>query len=201
MKNEMAKSSPYSGQKGNQKARPRPASSKPSKHSKGGMRSSQKRGDWESSSKQFLKNTKSRKDELYDESLSIKRTVGTLKAENIKLRNKVVQGERELNQKNKEIKHLLNQLHEISKDEGLRTKKSGSRMTGNLKREIFDTQKENKMLREGLEALKKSLKVATTQELNAEIEEYSKECARLREEMPTLLAGGARAHNLALSLS
>ena len=158
-----------------QKVRSRPASSNTKKYSKGAMRSTQKSG-WGNSSKYLSKNLRHNKNNLYDEALVLKRAVNTLKAENIQLKNRVLKGERELNEKNREVKGLLNKLNGHSKKG--KTKKADPVI--NLKRQVFDLQNENKAIREGLESLKQSLKVTTREELSIEIQAYSQECAKLR---------------------
>ena len=111
-----------------------------------------------------------------------------MKSENTKLKSKVFKSEKELLKKNKEVKRLLEQLNAPSA--GLynisrqlmpkKSSKSVSQLVMGLKKKISIIQKENKTLKEGLDALKKSLKMTTTQELDAEISTYSKECTRLR---------------------
>lgn len=166
---------PYPPLAKNQRVRSRPVSSNNKKYSKAVMRSSQKSG-WASSSKYLSKNAQRNKGELDDEALILKRAVNTLKAENIHLKNRVLRGERELNEKNREVRSLLNRLNGASK-------KSKSRKADpltSLKRQVFDIQSENKALREGIELLRKGLKASTRQELSIEIQEISEECARLR---------------------
>jgi len=63
---------------------------------------------------------------------------------------------------------------------GSKGPKSSNLLVQGLKRRVTLLQKENKTLKEALDALKKSLKMTNAQELNEEIKVYKDECARLR---------------------
>ena len=108
----------------------------------------------------------------------MRKTIALLKGENSKLKAKVLQSEKELVQKNKEIKKLLGQ-GTMGQYGGKESKKSTPLVSG-LKKRIAAALKENKALKEGLENLKKTMKMTTNKELNAEIKVYSDECIRLR---------------------
>jgi len=107
-----------------------------------------------------------------------------LKSENTQLKAKVLQGEKELIKKDKEIKRLLEQLnspliYNVAKESSSR-KPTGTHLVINLKRHITEMQKENNSLKEGLAEFKKSLKTTRIQELEAEVKSYMVECIRLR---------------------
>ena len=115
--------------------------------------------------------------------------MNVLRAENIQLKTKVLQSEKELQKKDKDIKDLWCRVNapaagiynNIPKETvPKKTLKTSAHLVMGLKKRIQEIQKENKTLRDGLEALRKSLKMTTTQELDAEVKAYAEECARLR---------------------
>ena len=127
------------------------------------------------------------KEQSYEDSSQMRRTVSILRNENLKLKTRVIQGEHELIQKNKEIKKLIQQINTPLYNTSKTLKKPG--LVQGLKKRIIAMQKENRTLKEGLTSLKKSLKMTATQELNAEIKVYSDECTRLRSMIENNLQG------------
>ena len=107
--------------------------------------------------------------------------VTILRGENSKLKNRLLHDEKELVQKNREIRKLLTQLNEPG--HGNKETKKGSGLVQGMKKRIVAAQRENKALKESLDNLKKSIKMTNAQELNAEIKVYSDECVRLRNMM------------------
>lgn len=104
--------------------------------------------------------------------------VTILKGENSKLKSKVIHDEKELLQKNKEIRKLLTQLNIPLR--GAKEPKRTNPLIQGMKKRIAAVQRENKALKESVESLKKSLKMTNAQELTAEVKMFSEECVRLR---------------------
>eukprot|EP01022_Parablepharisma_sp_SALTPOND_P025583 TRINITY_DN5_c0_g1_i1.p1 TRINITY_DN5_c0_g1~~TRINITY_DN5_c0_g1_i1.p1 ORF type:complete len:942 (-),score=200.59 TRINITY_DN5_c0_g1_i1:2152-4977(-) len=173
---------------GKQKSLARPFSSNPKKHPDPLLRSSQRQNAWASSSKHIPKNILHDKEHLYEESLHLKKSMNLLKVENTQLKTKVLQTEKEMAKKDKEIKELLDRLNTpsagfynvVREPIPKKTVKTSAHLVMGLKKRISEVQKENKTLKDGLQTLKKSLKMTTTQELESEIKTYAEECTRLR---------------------
>lgn len=133
---------------------------------------------------------------MYEESLNLKKSVNSLRTENTQLKTQVLQAQKELVKKDKEIKSFLDQLNNPPMEFYSLTKgqphkkpaKTSTYLTIGLKKRITDLQKENKILKEGLLALKKSLKMTSTKELEVEVKSYSDECVRLRMLLDKVLA-------------
>jgi hypothetical protein len=107
--------------------------------------------------------------------------VTILRGENSKLKSRLLHDEKELVQKNKEIRKLLTQLS--GPLHGSKEVKKGTGLVQGMKKRIAAAQKENKALKEAFDDLKKSLKMTNAQELSAEVKVYSDECVRLRNMM------------------
>jgi len=167
--------------KKSKKSMVRSVSSNPRRRSRPAIRYSQRQGVWGISSKHVPKNIIHDKEHLYDDLIKLRKVMNTMKSENSKLKTKIIRSEKEVTKKNREVKEMLNQLNAPQRD--LIPKKSTKTATDivmSLKKKISRVQKENKTLKEGLDALRKSLRMTTTQELDAEINARSKECAKLR---------------------
>jgi len=174
------------------KGRVRPNSSKPNKAKKSTdplLRSSQRQNAWTASAKHIPKNILADKERLYEESLQLKKSMNLLKTENLQLKTKVQQEEKELAKRDKEIKELLDKLntsatagmYHIPKDAMPKKQvKTSAHLVMGLKKRIAEISKENKTLKDGIENLKKSLKQTSTQELDNELKAYMEECLRLR---------------------
>lgn len=94
-----------------------------------------------------------------------------VRAENVRLKGRLLQDE---------LAHKSKELKKTRAAGGSRGPKNSNVLVQGLKKRVAILQKENKTLKEGLDALKKSLKMTTAQELNEEIKAYKDECARLR---------------------
>ncbi len=172
------------------KYRARPLSSAPKKPADPLLasnynRSSQRQSGWVSSSKHVPKNILHDKEQLYDEIIHLKQTMNDVRQENLKLKTKIQQSDGELSRKDKEIKDLSDRIQNpsvgtfIKEIHGKRAK-TGAHLVMALKKRVQDTQKENAALREGLQTLKKNIRLTTTQELDTEVQTYADECVRLR---------------------
>ena len=161
----------------------RPSSSNPKKS----PRHPQRQNEFRNTFKHSMKKTIHEKEQSYEDSSQMRRVVSILRNENSKLKTRVIQGEHELIQKNKEIKKLIQQINAPLYNTSKTLKKPG--LVQGLKKRIIAIQKENRTLKEGLASLKKSLKMTTIQELNAEIKVYSDECTRLRNMIENNLQG------------
>ena len=156
------------------------------------LRASQRQNIWGNTS--IPKNILHDNEQLYEESLNLKKTMNMLKSENTQLKTKMLQGERELLKKDKEIKRLIEQLNtpsitNITKDQpNKKPLKTGTQLVINLKKHITEIQKENHILKEGLADYKKNLKTTKIQELESEVKAYLAECLRLRNLLEKIMA-------------
>lgn len=142
----------------------RPASSKPKKQSKQLLQSTHKREPEGASFKKFPKNLPQEKPPASEQS-------ARLKAENLKLKARILQEEK--GHKSKEVK-------KVRTPGGSKGPKTSNLLVQGLKKRIALLQKENKTLKEALDALRKSIKMTNAQELNEDIKAYKDECERLR---------------------
>lgn len=137
------------------------------------------------------------KEQLYEEILQLKQDHNETKLENVRLKTKLQQFEAELAKKDKEIKSAFDRMTSPAavgatiKDIKTKRSKVGTHLVSALKKKVQDVQRENATLREGLELLKKSVRLTATQELEAEVKAYSDECLRMRK----LLEGTRRPAN------
>ena len=174
-----------------QKSHSRP-SSNPKRCFCNSMYSSPKFNALMSSSKQFSREVICEQDRFFEELAQLKKLINSLKLENTRLKNRLARGERDLMHKDKEIKSLLGQVNApfyniknlIHKNINKNNSPKKIVKTGlviNVKKQINNMQKENKTLKDGLENIKKNIKLTNIKELKTEIKEYSNECIRLRE--------------------
>jgi len=120
------------------------------------------------------------KEGLYEEFVKLKKVMHDLHVENKKLKVKTAKDEKELAKRDEEISSLLYRLNSPS------NKTERSSLVISLKERIDSIQKENKILKEDMEALKKNLRTSRIQKLEAEVKRYSEECTKLRSQLKKL---------------
>lgn len=155
-------------------------SAKTSRHPDPPLGVSQRQNIFGTISKSIPRNIMQDKEQLYEESLSLKKSMNALRTENTKLKTQLLKSEQELVKKDKEIKALLFHLNTPKQILLKKQPKSNTHLILNLKKRITEVQKENKVLKKALAGFKKSLKTTRAQELENEIKNYAEECIRLR---------------------
>lgn len=113
------------------------------------------------------------KEQLYEETLSLKMEVNFFKEQNIRLKTKLQQTEKELGKK----EEFLDEIHMNTKEP---MNVSNSHLVGSLKHSIKELKAELKLREGDIERLKRDTKVSRVNELEVEIQAYADECTRLR---------------------
>lgn len=113
------------------------------------------------------------KEQLYEETLSLKMEVNFFKEQNIRLKTKLQQTEKELGKK----EDFLDEIHMNTKEPSTI---SNSHLVGNLKHSIKELKNELKQREEDIDKLKRDTKVSRVNELEVELQAYTDECTRLR---------------------
>ena len=119
------------------------------------------------------------KERLYDDNLSLRIQINALKRENISIKTKMKQLEKEFKKKNEEFEDIGN------------NEKSPSfkymRLTNSLKQNIKDLRAECKNREDEISKLKKNMRVSKVAELEIEILTYKEESVRLRQTCEELI--------------
>ena len=113
------------------------------------------------------------KEQLYEETLSLKMEVNFFKEQNIRLKTKLQQTEKELGKK----EDFLDEIHMNTKEPSTI---SNSHLVGSLKHSIKELKNELKQREEDIDKLKRDTKVSRVNELEVELQAYTDECTRLR---------------------
>ena len=113
------------------------------------------------------------KEQLYEETLSLKMEVNFFKEQNIRLKTKLQQTEKELGKK----EEFLDEIHMNTKEP---MNVSNSHLVGSLKHSIKELKNELKQREEDIDKLKRDTKVSRVNELEVELQAYADECTRLR---------------------
>ena len=150
----------------------RPASSNPKKSHNQPFGASQKPNEF-GNDQMFIRSA------YNDQDHDLKKTVSTLKGVNSKLKYKISQREKDLIEKDREIRLLIEQRNDAISRCMKESNKSNPVIQGFRKR-IEDYKEEIISLRQKIDLLKKSNKLTAINELRAEIKVYNNECSRLR---------------------
>ena len=119
------------------------------------------------------------KEQLYDDALKLKEQLHKIQAENMQLKTRLLQNEKELSKKEKDIIELYNQLQSQAPTRVIKTKNDAYLVTS-LKKQLKDFKIDKTKLEDELISLKKKTKVTKLQEMEVEIKMYVDECTRLR---------------------
>ncbi|OMJ91296.1 hypothetical protein SteCoe_6188 [Stentor coeruleus] len=119
------------------------------------------------------------KERLYDENMALKIENNTFRAENIKIKTRLSQIEKDNTKKNELIKELSNKEKSPTH--------INIRIVGSLKQTIKDLKSELKKKDEEIQKFRKSMKITKIGELEVEIKTYVDECVRLRQGMEDLI--------------
>lgn len=119
------------------------------------------------------------KERLYDENMALKIQINSLKSENISIKTKIKQYEKEIKRKNEELEDFGNN----DKSPGFKY----MRLSGSLKQTIKDLKNECKAKDEEVTKLRKNMKISKVAELEVEILAYKEECLRLKQSYEDLM--------------
>lgn len=119
------------------------------------------------------------KEQLYDDAIKLKEQLHKVQAENMQLKTKVLQNEKEIAKKDKDIVDIYNQFQSQAPPRLLKLK-NDSYLVTSLKKQVKDLRTEKSAKEEELNNLKKKTKVTKLQEMEVEIKMYIDECTRLR---------------------
>jgi len=123
------------------------------------------------------------KQEIYDEAINAKKSLNQFKDENLKLKTKIHQAEKEIDKKNKLIQSLAQQ---IGAQQGLvgtanpSQKRLSSHLVVALKNQVKELRMKMKTRDEELIKLSKNVKITMVQEMDIEMKMFSDECTRLK---------------------
>ena len=120
------------------------------------------------------------KEQLYEETLSLKMEVNFFKEQNVRLKTRLQQTEKELGKK----EEFLDEIHMNAKEH---TGVANSHLVGNLKHSIKELKIELKQREDDIEKLKRDTKVSRVNELEIELQAYIDECTRLRHHTEELM--------------
>ena len=119
------------------------------------------------------------KERLYEENMALKLENNGLKAENMRIRTRLSQADKELTKKDEIIEELNN--HERSPGHKY------IRLVSSLKQNIKEIKQDIKNKEEELQKLRKNLRSSKLNELEIEIQTYVDECVRLKHSMEELM--------------
>ncbi len=119
---------------------------------------------------------------MYDEAVKLKQSMNVFQQENIRLKTKVVQCDKELERKDKIINDLLGQIASVGtgNSPSVRQPQNTTHLVLALKKQLRENKDEIRIKEEEIKKLKKSLKITRLQETEVEIKMFSDECTRLK---------------------
>mmetsp|Transcript_13035 Transcript_13035/g.14344 ORF Transcript_13035/g.14344 Transcript_13035/m.14344 type:complete len:1321 (+) Transcript_13035:55-4017(+) len=122
------------------------------------------------------------KEQLMDDTRSLKQKVNVLKDENVKLRTKLNASEREVGRRDKTIEELLDQTRTGNGmlQPRVRKQQEESHLVATLKKKIKELQRVNAQKDEEMTSVKKNIKSTRITELEIESKTYIDESIRLR---------------------
>ena len=119
------------------------------------------------------------KERLYEENMALKLEINGYKVENMRIRTKLTQIEKEILKKDELIEEIGN--HDRSPG------RKYVRLVSSLKQNIKEIKQESKTKEEELTKLKKNMRSSKISELEIEIQTYMDECVRLKHSMEELM--------------
>lgn len=124
------------------------------------------------------------KERLYEDALSLKMEMNWVKEENLKLRTKIQQMEKERLRREEVVEESRN------RDQYYGKTAQSQHLVGSLKLAIKDLKGELAIKEEELSALRKNLKSTKVQEIEIEVQAYIDECTRLRHHLEEVMTSG-----------
>ena len=124
------------------------------------------------------------KERLYEDALTLKMEMNWVKEENVKLRTKIQQMEKERLRREEVLEDSRNKEQYYGKTA------QSQHLVGSLKLAIKDLKAELTTKEEELTALRKNLKSTKVQEIEIEVQAYIDECTRLRHHLEEVMTTG-----------
>ena len=148
-----------------------------------------------SMSRHIPKNITHDKEEMYDETIRLKKDMNACKGENTKLKTQIQQYENNLTKKDNYIRELLNQINaqQGSTDNIKKVQKIkvDTHLVAALKKKIKELNNLNKAKNDEMELMKRKLKATKIKEIEAEAQVYIEESTRLRQMLEDLMSKGS----------
>jgi len=146
-------------------------------------------------SRHIPKNIAHDKEELYDETIRLKKDMNVCRGENTKLKTQIQQYENDITKKDNYIRELLNQINaqQGSTDSIKKVQKIkvDTHLVAGLKKKIKELNGANKSKNDEVENLKRSIKATKINEIETEAQVYIEESKRLRQMLEDLMNKGS----------